>query len=193
MFDAVPAAPCSNCPFRKDVPIYLHRERRYEIAQSIIDGHDFSCHKTVDYDVEDDEEPNTADSKICAGAAKSILLQGGTTQMMRIAERLGMADLDRTEDSAVEVWSLDEWTEIEEGSTGDNRIEAEPIETCTTCGPGCIAPAGFLGAGGGVVRGSEEATEQCKECGDPVCEVCISENGMCDFCLEYEENEDDLT
>ena len=49
--------PCSKCPFRTDVPNYLHPERREEIGIAITD-HDgtFPCHETIDYNQEDGEE-----------------------------------------------------------------------------------------------------------------------------------------
>lgn len=186
--NAITQAPCKMCPFRKDVPIYLRPERRQEIAESLINDQNFMCHGTVNYDVEWDEEPNTADAVICAGAAKSLMLSGGTTNLMRVAERLGLADLDRTEERGPDVWPLWEWPTLEEGSTGDDPVHIS-IETCSVCGPGCEAPAGFMGAGGGVIQGDVSADERCEECGEPVCGVCISIDGLCDWCTEPEEDD----
>jgi len=43
------AAPCSNCPFRKDVVPYLTKKRILGIYQAAVAGTTFVCHKTVDY------------------------------------------------------------------------------------------------------------------------------------------------
>lgn len=93
MGSALAPAPCKLCPFRKDVPIYLRKERREEIAMSLAEGGTFSCHSTVDYDTDvQDEEgfdvPSTANSKFCAGAVKAMLLDGQPNQMLRIILRI---------------------------------------------------------------------------------------------------------
>lgn len=193
MTNAITAAPCAKCPFRKDVPIYLRRERREEIAHALNNGGDFSCHATVNYVEDDDGESygDTSEATTCAGAAKALMLAGGTTQLMRVAERLGLADLDRTAERGAEVWSLTEWPLLAEGATGDNPEydEDAEVETCGTVNAGCLAPAGYLGAGGGVLYGTEAADEECVECGEAVCSNCISEQGHCGFCAEYEDED----
>lgn len=191
----IAGVPCAKCPFRKDVPIYLRRARRQDIADSMNAGQDFLCHATVDYDGEDDEgeaQADTTDAQICAGAAKAAMASGGTTQMMRIAERLGMADLDRTAQRGADVWSLDEWVRLAEGATGENpewEID-EDIETCNTVDDGCLAPAGFMGMGGAVIRGTEAADLRCSECEEAVCSNCAVD-GLCGVCRDWAEEPDD--
>lgn len=93
--------PCANCPFRNDIPGYLARERVIEIAESVLNQQSFPCHKTT---VEDDgdeavgELVSTADSEQCAGAEIFAAFHGRSSQMARIAERLGLpvARLDMT-------------------------------------------------------------------------------------------------
>lgn len=88
--------PCDNCPFRTDIKPYLHPERVEEIRDALVRG-EFPCHKTVTYRDGDGEEAEdvrvATDKEIhCAGA---LILQektGHVSQMMRIAERLGMYD-----------------------------------------------------------------------------------------------------
>lgn len=181
-------APCRKCPFRKDVPIYLRSSRREEIATSIADGHTFFCHETT---VDDGEGGLTADSNSleCAGAAKAVMLSGGTTQHMRIAERLGMADLDEVADRGADVWPLHEWTLLADGATGDNP-EYEEIRTCSVVDAGCLAPAGYLGMGGGVVRGTVAADGECAECGEPVCSNCLGGGDTCSMCSYGGEDDD---
>jgi hypothetical protein len=194
--NAIVAAPCGKCPFRKDVPIYLRADRRRDIAESLLNDDNFYCHNTTVDDPDDDgDRMVVSDSQICAGAAKALMMSGGSTNLMRIAERLGLADLDKTEERGVEVWSLDQWPRLAEGSTGDEPEwevgDEDGVETCSYVGDYCEAPAGFLGAGGGVVRGTVAAELQCSECGDPLCGECITENGMCPFCDETGDEDDE--
>ena len=55
------------------------------------DNH-FSCHKTLDYDTDDDEGQTTKNTKVCAGFA--VIAEGVNhpSQMMRIMEHYGMYD-----------------------------------------------------------------------------------------------------
>lgn len=82
--------PCSSCPFRSDKPGYLTPER----AREIVASDNFSCHKTVDYD-EEGEGRVTHKSLTCAGFAILCELTNHPSQMMRIAERLGLYDRRR--------------------------------------------------------------------------------------------------
>lgn len=94
--------PCAKCPFRSDVPGFLHPERATEIADALLAGHVFSCHATVDYDAMpedefDEEEEQTLrmpgkDEQHCAGAMIFLEAQNRPNQMMRIGERCRFYD-----------------------------------------------------------------------------------------------------
>lgn len=89
-------SPCPHCPFRNDIPAYLSEERVEEIRDGLERG-EFPCHKTT-ASVEDEdgvERVTTEDSKHCAGALILLEKIDEPSQMMRIAERIGM--YDRTE------------------------------------------------------------------------------------------------
>ena len=185
---AISAAPCAHCPFRKDVPIYLRQDRREEIADTIRRGSWFPCHETTSDDGEGDLYAG-ADAVECAGSAKAIMADGGTTQTMRIAERLGMVDLDTVETKGPDCWSLNEWVRLAEGATGDSpewEIEDE-ILTCCTVGPDCLAPAGFLSASGAIEDGLVAADGECAACGEGLCSNCADDEGMCSMCSEEDD------
>jgi hypothetical protein len=80
--------PCANCPFRRTQGklFGLGRERVEEIVEAIA----FQCHKTVDYEVEDDEPPKPGDKpQQCAGLMAVLHREGRPNQIMQIAIRLG--------------------------------------------------------------------------------------------------------
>lgn len=60
--------PCALCPFRKDIPAFLTKERVQEIERGLDRG-EFHCHKTVEHDDnEDGEVVETGKEMHCAGA-----------------------------------------------------------------------------------------------------------------------------
>lgn len=82
--------PCDNCPFRSDVDPYLRHDRVREIERGLERG-EFPCHKTTKYN----DEGETVESKNgihCAGALILMMKEDRSSQMMRIAYRLGMFD-----------------------------------------------------------------------------------------------------
>jgi hypothetical protein len=87
--------PCDNCPFRSDKIFHLHPERVDEIEEGLDRG-TFPCHKTVDYSSLDEDGAsecrNTEKEVHCAGALILLEKLERPSQMMRIAERLGMYD-----------------------------------------------------------------------------------------------------
>jgi hypothetical protein len=91
-------APCSDCPFLRDGGIRLSVERVQEIAGAMLDtrGATFACHKTT-LDCEDDEDGDGRregpQTQHCAGALIFAEKNENATQMMWIAERLGMYDM----------------------------------------------------------------------------------------------------
>ena len=176
------ARPCENCPLRNDRPGYLQVNRVQEIAESLGRGGSFPCHKTVDYDAADDwgdeEWCPTGEESQCAGAEIFLAHQGTSTQMSRIAGRLGVpvAELDM---EAPVFKSTDEMMAAQPDYE-------EPGETCSVVGPSCVAPAGYM-VGGVVTSGTDYIDTYCTECGEPVCEECFAEDGMCLNCAEWDE------
>jgi hypothetical protein len=84
--------PCGNCPFLRNGGIRLKPARVKQICLDILSdqGKTFACHKTT---VERNGELAEAmSSRHCAGALIFSEKNGNCTQMMRIAERLGMYD-----------------------------------------------------------------------------------------------------
>jgi hypothetical protein len=85
--------PCSNCPFRKDIPAYLSKERAEEIVISLMEeDKTFSCHKTNDFDDETGDTVETKNSEHCGGALVFLEKQECPNQWMRVAERFGWYD-----------------------------------------------------------------------------------------------------
>lgn len=86
--------PCSDCPFLREGGVRLTSARVEEIAGMMLDtgGGTFPCHKTT-VEAEDGlEREATSSSQHCAGALIFAEKNETATQMMRIAERLGMYD-----------------------------------------------------------------------------------------------------
>lgn len=81
--------PCDNCPFRRDTPLgkSTTARRLAEFASAA-----FHCHKTGTKDEEGSNFIPTEDSQHCAGALIYLEKRNRPSQMMRIAERLGMYD-----------------------------------------------------------------------------------------------------
>lgn len=179
------SSPCEQCPFRNDLPRgYLTAGRVTEIGQSALRGQSFPCHKTT-VPVEDDDGASdmqaTENSVQCAGAEIFLAKQGTSTQMSRIAERLGMlvATLDM---SAPVCANHGEMLAVHGHDLAD---EWEP---CSVCDQNCLAPAGYA-VGGSVIFNTDERGETscCWGCGEHVCDNCsevISGNVVCNHCKE---------
>lgn len=87
--------PCASCPFRTDIVPFLHAARAREIAKALV-HHTFTCHNTT-IDHEDEETGESMridgpDAQHCAGALIMLEHVNAPSQMMRIAERLGLYD-----------------------------------------------------------------------------------------------------
>lgn len=82
--------PCDNCPFRTDVKPYLTSDRVDEIGDSLARS-TFPCHKTTEFD-DEGEAHETDKTQHCAGALIMLEKMGQPSQMMRIAERIGIYD-----------------------------------------------------------------------------------------------------
>jgi hypothetical protein len=86
-------SPCANCPFLREGGIRLTSARVDEIAGMMLSPHggEFPCHKTT-REGSDGDLHATAESAHCGGALLFAEKNGNSTQMMRIAERLGLYD-----------------------------------------------------------------------------------------------------
>jgi hypothetical protein len=87
--------PCHNCPFLKVGGIRLRKVRARDIAKNSLSdqGKTFTCHlTTVQSEVDDLDMVDGPNAAHCAGALIFSEKQGKVTQMMRIAERLGIYD-----------------------------------------------------------------------------------------------------
>ena len=85
--------PCTHCPFRNDIHPFLTGERTHDIIEGITTQNGtFTCHETNKYDDETGEPYETEASQHCAGALIMLEHMKKPSQMMRMAERLGLYD-----------------------------------------------------------------------------------------------------
>lgn len=112
--------PCPECPFQRDgegrTPVRLMTGRIREIASNMLSpaGGEFPCHKTVrrDHDGEGCAPGRNRDGeRHCAGALIFAEKNENATQMMRIAERIGLYDPTRLEGHDLVFDDVDEWME----------------------------------------------------------------------------------
>lgn len=177
--------PCAKCPFRTDVPGYLRRARAREIAESLANGATFPCHETTVYDDEDETLVSGPDSQFCAGALIAMEREDAPNQMMRVAERIGVYDREKMDMDAPVVNSLAEFVRHH---NIDGAPEPDDVECCCVVDHGCEAPAGFLVGGSVIEVDPEEMGElhDCPSCGEPVCDNCSDDEGVCARCSESE-------
>jgi hypothetical protein len=97
--------PCAACPFRSDIRPFLRVARVREIERALVRS-EFPCHKTTQHDDEGEYVP-TGQEVHCAGALILLEKEGRPSQMMRIAERLGMYDARRLDMQAPVYESFD--------------------------------------------------------------------------------------
>lgn len=109
--------PCKNCPFRNDIEPYIRAARVRELERGLVgEQATFSCHKTVDYDRDDEDEPADEDraytpsesDQQCAGAMILLMKIGAPNQLMRIYARFGGLDLDKLDMQAPVYDTFDE-------------------------------------------------------------------------------------
>lgn len=107
--------PCDSCPFRNDIDPFLTYDRVREIEYALQRG-EFPCHKTVDYDSEDEDgdETSTENAKHCAGALILLEKLNRPSQMMRICERVGLYDRSKLNMDAPVFKSFDEMAKAQE-------------------------------------------------------------------------------
>lgn len=175
---------CAKCPFRAKFmgeQDYLRPGRRAEIALSVLEGGEFPCHETVDYDTEEDFDgprmPQQGEEP-CVGLDIVMLRAGQMGQMQRIRERIGMLDVETLLrlSRRMKMWTWDEVT--------FDDVEAIEGEPCSIVGQNCLAPAGYA-VGDGVMAGTDmlDPDEYCHECGEPVCSECMEDPEH--PCVEY--------
>lgn len=84
-------APCSDCPFRRDIPPYLSAGRVEQILRDVVEGDKtFACHKTTS--VGTGKRVLLKDQQHCAGALILLLRAGWPNWRMRLAAMLGIFD-----------------------------------------------------------------------------------------------------
>lgn len=114
-------APCRDCPFRTDIVFYLTEGRVREICRHLIDfDGTFTCHKTTQHD-EDGEYIPLATEQHCYGAMVFLMKKEKPNQLMRIAERVGMIDLDEIDLRAPVVDTTEQMVRM--------RSDKQPIDT----------------------------------------------------------------
>lgn len=79
---------CADCPFSKDgAGAHLRRSlrpgRMAEIKRGLLRGEHFNCHKTT-------HETGNGTNLMCSGAIEFQEKHGVSSQLQRIAERLGL-------------------------------------------------------------------------------------------------------
>lgn len=92
--------PCSACPFKGRFDLHPGRLRQIMDDTTRDDAY-FSCHKTVDYGMEEDgeEEDGVAGSDavfgpaaVCSGWLKAAETIGRVPSVVQIAQRLGLTE-----------------------------------------------------------------------------------------------------
>lgn len=109
--------PCAHCPFRSDITPFLRPERVDEIRRSLVRA-EFPCHKTTEHDDDGEYVGPTREEIHCAGALIMKEKLGESSQMMRIAERLGMYDPSKLDMGAP---VFNDWDEMYEAMCREHR------------------------------------------------------------------------
>lgn len=103
--------PCSNCPFKIEGGVRISRARAEEIAEALLCGESFSCHKLNDFSC--GEVLITQKSRHCGGAASILDKMGRPNTAMQIASRMAAAGMGGVEydipDGSETFDTLDEW------------------------------------------------------------------------------------
>lgn len=115
--------PCKLCPFRRDcLRGWLGEARAGEIAGSLgWDGGTFQCHETTDWDEEMGEPSRDENTQHCAGALIVMERTETPSQMVRIAERLGLYDRRRLDMEAPVFGSFEEFVEHHSEPLGSRK------------------------------------------------------------------------
>jgi hypothetical protein len=121
--------PCAKCPFRTDIRPFLRPDRVDEI-EAALEGGEFPCHETVDYESCPEDEEGGVDVEArdpqgeahCAGALILLEKLNRPSQMMRISERLGMYDRRKLDMAAPVFDSFEEMREAMEREHGPKKV-----------------------------------------------------------------------
>lgn len=112
------STPCQHCPFRTNIAGYLYKARAAEIAEYVLNGGCFPCHKTtVDDDNDDGGDGGlvtNSDSQECAGAAIFATKHGTSSQLSRIFERLRVGKVAELDLDAPVFDSVEQMVEAQE-------------------------------------------------------------------------------
>jgi hypothetical protein len=85
--------PCKDCPFRSDIPFYLHPARVVAILEGIFqDEETFTCHNAAYGRWHRDTYRPDRNDQHCAGALLLIHREDVGHRMTQIAEQLGLYD-----------------------------------------------------------------------------------------------------
>ena len=116
--------PCKHCPFLIKIENVMSPARMYEVADALIRGGEFPCHKTLDYgeNAEGESVIRTTDqTSFCVGAMAALDNYCGDpsdpgsgsmqNQMVRISSRFGMIRPDLTTGHE-EVIELQDWLDF---------------------------------------------------------------------------------
>ena len=183
--------PCKDCPFRSDVPRYLHPGAAADIAAATVEDGNFYCHKTVDYTSAEESRSGapSSRSRVCAGFLITMEKEGRANQPTRIAERIGIYDRSVLDMDSPTYPSMAEWVDSYRSNPHQSNIEGE-AEYCDVALRGCVNPAGYR------VQGKAQAnpmppvcTESCSTCDNYICDSCargsqVNEDGdvLCALC-----------
>lgn len=183
---------CKSCPFRRSmVGVILRPERAAALAESLLQGGSFPCHKTTvlaepDGDGEVEEMVRGPNWQECAGALATMEKAGQSGQLTRIAERLGLRDPAALDVDRSDVFdSLAEWVAAHREDTG--------LTHCEVAGPECEDPCGFA-FGSNVTSSLDEPQcdpeHACSGCGHVMCESCTNpmDEEYCVYCLDPEDD-----
>jgi len=105
---------CKSCPFRKDRP-FLTRGRAVEIANALRNDASFTCHNTLDYNVEDGPA-YTEKSDWCAGSLAVMHNEGSTYDnvLLRLASQFMGYEPEELKDTDECFDNLDDFIEAQD-------------------------------------------------------------------------------
>lgn len=192
---AVLRNPCASCPYRVDHPSGVWVEEEYEKLRRYATNESFGtflCHLS----------PVLGDETVCRGwlsvecesAAARLAVGRGEVNPDDLYEPCSVplypsgaaaadAGEERIRNPGARARTMTERLARQGFARDDN--DGEPVdssETCNTVGDGCLAPAGYRDADGSIRVGTVAAANRCTQCEEPVCDACVSPDGLCGDC-----------